>query len=195
MALLAGLLAFYQSAYWSWSLHSKSVMESVERSIDYIIDPRNIDPATGEVGRVASLNLWRQDPHADAGTRILGYGVGASRSRSSISIGEVAKRYTPLDISSTTVSALLWDVGVLGLAVFCAILLLAAIQGFRLAKRPGIPVFHHACLKTSAIALCLMLTMVPYNRYMVDQASVQFLMMFCLGQIAFWRRLQGGSSS
>ena len=195
MAVLAGLLVFYQSAYWNFALRSQSVTESVQRSIDYIIDPRNIDLTTGEVGRVASLNLWREDPRADAGTRILGYGIGASRSRSSISIGEVARRYMPLDISATAAAALLWDVGVLGFSVFCAILVLGAIQGFAIARKPEIPVLHQACLKASAITLCLMLIMVPYNRYVVDQASVQFLMMFCLGQIAFWQRIHAGTRS
>jgi len=192
--VLGGLLLLYQAAFWSWSLRTKSVVESVEKSVGYIVDPYNINPTTGEVGRMASLKLWWSDSTADLSTRTIGYGAGASRSRSTVAIGEVAKRFIPLDIGATAAAVLLWDVGVVGFALFVGVLAFAAVRGLRIAGADEIPVFHRACLQASSIVLAMMLVMVPYNRYVVDQASVQLLMMFCLGQIAFWHRYRLAST-
>lgn len=190
MALaIAALLAVYQFAYWDDSLRSAgSIAESAEKSVKYMTDPYNMTRETGEVGRVAALNLWWEDPKADALTRAVGYGPGASRGRSTISIGEVAKRYVPYEINASAAAALLWDLGVIGLLCFAAILAGGALLAYRTAELVAPNSRQRAGLKTAAAALVCMFSMIPYNRYVVDQAAVQLLMVFCLAYSAYWYR-------
>lgn len=189
MALaIAALLAIYQFAYWDDSLRSRGLTDSIQKSVEYMTDPYNMTRETGEVGRMAALNLWWEDPKADILTRVIGYGPGASRGRSTVSIGEVAKRYVPYEINASAAAALLWDFGVAGLLFFSAIV----VSGMRLANRTTRLVspqsYERAGLRTATATLVCLFVMIPYNRYIVDQAALQLLLVFCLAYSAYWYR-------
>jgi len=196
MAVAIGsLLVIYQLAYWDDMFRSRSLGESIEKSVNYMTDPYNMKRETGEVGRTAALNLWWEDPKADALRRTIGYGPGASRGRSTISIGEVALRYVPYEINANAAAALLWDLGVIGLLLFSAILASGALLAYRAAGwvAPNSP--QRAGLRTAAALLACLFIMIPYNRYVVDQAAVQLLMVFCLAYAAYWYRASAKQGS
>ena len=185
---VGALLTAYQFAYWDDSLNSRGISESVEKSVHYIVDPNNMTRSTGEVGRVAALNLWLQDPDADTMTRLVGYGPGASRGLSTVTIGGVAKRYLPYVITTSTAATLLWDFGVIGLLCFSSILISGVLLAYRAATlvEPNSP--QQAGLRAAAAALACMVVMIPYNRSAIDLAPDQFLMVFCLAYGAYWHR-------
>lgn len=178
---LMALLAFYQAVYWDDSLRSRGIVESMEKSVSYIVDPYNMTLKTGEVGRFASLHLWWSDPKTDVIQRLVGYGLGASRSRSTVALGEVAQRYWPYDINSTAMAMLLWDAGILGFVCFSSLVLCGAFFAYRLSSAEAIPIQQRAGLRTASSALVCLFIMIPYNRYIVDQSPEQLLMVFCLG--------------
>lgn len=192
MVLVVGaLLAVYQFAYWDDSLRSRGMLDGVEKSISYVVDPHNMTRESGEVGRGAALNLWWQDRSTDALRRTIGYGPGASRATSNVSVGEVAKRYQPYAIDANAAAALLWDTGVIGLLLFSAILVSGALLAYRVADRVPVGSLQRAGLRTAtAVLFCLFIT-IPYNRSVVDQAAVQLLMVFCLAYGAYWHRSNG----
>jgi hypothetical protein len=192
---IGALVAFYQFAYWSDSLRSRSLTESAEKSVKYMVDPNNMTRENGEVGRVAALNLWWEDPQADVVRRAIGYGPGASRGVSTVSIGEVAKRYLPYTINTSAAATLLWDVGVIGLACLLAILISGALLAYRVAGKVASNSPQRAGLRTATASLVCMLIMVPYNRSVVDEAAVQLLMLFCLGYAAYWYRATDRASN
>jgi hypothetical protein len=176
------VLSIYRDA--SITGQKGSVLEHVERSFGYILDPNNIQ-ADGEVGRFAALYLWYRDGRRTPQTFLVGYGPGASQD-STVGRGVVAARYTPLGINSTTAAGMLWDIGVLGLAVLYTVLIIAFFEALRLSNLTRIPPFHRAALEASAVVMGLVGVMVPYSRDLLTISQHQTLFLLALFQIVYW---------
>ena len=187
LAMVAITLA-YQALYWDKSGGAKKgPMEHIERAIDWSFGVDSVDRVTGEMGRVATLALWVRDYRADAGERVLGHGFGSSR-LSPVGAGRIAKRYYPYLVGSTAAAGMLWDIGVLGLLAFCAVLVSAAFTGIRLSRSTEIPAFHRAVLETAVVGIVLYFMAVFYSADHLYLPAMGFLLMLFLGQIAFWYR-------
>ena len=182
LALLGGVLSIYRDA--SITGQKGSVLEHIERSFGYILDPNNIQ-ADGEVGRFAALNLWYRDGRRTPQTFLVGYGPGASQD-STVGRGVVAARYTPLGINSTSAAGMLWDIGVLGLAVLYTVLIIAFFEALKLSNLTRIPPFHRAALEASAVVMGLVGVMVPYSRDLLTVPQHQTLFLLALFQIVYW---------
>lgn len=180
--VLGGVLSIFQAA--SKTGQRVSISEYVEISFGYILDPNNIQE-DGEVGRFAALNLWYRDGRKTPQTVLLGYGPGASQN-STTGKGVVAARYAPLGINSTTAAGMLWDVGVLGLAAFLAVLVIAFFEALKLASLPQIPVFHRSALEASALMMALAGVMVPYDNDVLIVPQFQVLFLLALFQVVYW---------
>jgi O-antigen ligase len=193
LAILGGVFTLYRDE--STVGQRGSTLEHIERSFGYILDPNNIQ-ADGEVGRFAALNLWYRDGRQTPQTFLLGYGPGASQD-SSIGRGVVASRYTPLSINATTAAGMLWDIGVVGLAAFFAVLIVAFFEALRLVRLPRIPAFHRSALEASALMMALVGVMVPYDSDVLTVPQFQVLFLLALYQVAYWHsrsNVQGDSS-
>lgn len=185
LALLCGRLLqrAYEAMYWSSAPRVASGDQRIEQILTYIVDPRNINYETGEVGRVASISLWLKDSLTLA-ERLLGHGAASARVQSSVAVGEVGQRYYPLDVSATAISQLLWDTGVLGVTCFAFALIFGLLDARRNAKRAANIDLRRQMTTISAI-LGMLIVFLPYNRYIVDRAAEQLLMAICLGLV--WR--------
>ena len=180
--VLGGVLSMFQAE--SEVTQRLSISQYVEKSFGYILDPNNVQ-ANGEVGRFAALDLWYRDGRKTPQTVLLGYGPGASQN-STTGKGVVASRYAPLGINSTTAAGMLWDIGVLGLAAFLAVLVIAFFEALKLASLPQIPVFHRNALEASALIMALVGVMVPYNNDILITPQFQVLFLLALFQIVYW---------
>jgi hypothetical protein len=180
--VLGGILSVYRDQ--SKTGQAKSTAEHIEGAFDYIFDPNNIKP-NGNVGRFASIYLWYRDGRRTPQTFLVGYGPGASQN-SSTGKGVVASRYAPLGINSTTAAGMLWDIGVLGLAAFCAVLIIAFFEALKLASRQQIPAFHRSALEASAVMMALVGVMVPYDNDVLIVPQFQVLFLIALFQIVYW---------
>ena len=188
---IGSLLMIYQELYWSkLQGDHHNIATSIEQSISYITDPRNIDYSTGEVGRAASLNLWVTDSRNYIVQQLIGNGANSSRGDSSIAVGDVARRFAPLNIAATGVSQLLWDFGIVGLLAYIGIFLAGIVEATQALKRavPDSDDEIYLRLTRSLLAMCLIL--IPYNNHLLDQASLQVLVGLAIGHLVWFRRNQ-----
>jgi len=187
----------YQALYADAGGRRIDLATTVEKSVKQNLDTRQVRTETGEMGRAAAIGFWwDQHRFGNVTHALIGYGIGASRSRG-IGAGEMAIRYR-LAIDRSSLSMLLWDVGVLGLAAFLALLGSGAAIASRLARHAAIPPFHTAVLGAVAPALVLFALALPYNADLLTNPAIQVLLMLLLGQVVYWHRMlqsmPGGSS-
>lgn len=189
--LVVALGAAYVTLYYS-SGKAKSLEEIYNKQVVYVFDTQKFNPATREMGRVASLVFWgKEQTLSKPASLLIGNGIGASRGLSTFGAGEVARRYT-FFIDTSALAVLLWDVGLLGALAFVGVLLLGGLQGIRLGADPTLPPDLRRIAEASGITLLLILSGLPYTRDAVDDSSIQFLLFFCLAGVA---RVAGAARS
>jgi hypothetical protein len=188
MALMAGTAFFFyrDAANTGRSAKQETLIEHVESSFGYVFDPNDINYRRGGVGRFAAIALWYRDGRHTSQTLLLGYGPAASQD-SSLNRGVVASRYYPLNINATAAAGMLWDIGVLGLASFLAILLIAYLQALALSGADHIPPIHRSALEASAVLFAMVAVTLPYNGDVLGTAQLQTLLFIGLAQVVYWR--------
>lgn len=186
------VLAGAVMAVYRYSFYAPGTDSSLSGFVDqiaYVFDPDRFNPATGELGRVSALVHWfREIDSASIANWLVGYGPGASRSSSTVAIGEVAKRY-PFYIDISAAAALLWDVGLMGTIAFLAVLSLGASEAWRLSRHAGLPKLLKIHLEVAGIGMILILSSVFYIRDGIDGSFVPFLICFFLSLVVYARRV------
>ncbi|OEZ61624.1 hypothetical protein [Duganella sp. HH105] len=181
---MTGTFAAYKTMYWGEKGSSgHTVEQKLQHTGGYFFDPYEIQYATGEVGRFASMYIWYRDPTPDWMNRLIGFGPGASADSDSTGRGVISKRYRPLHIDATVMAALLWDVGILGAISFLLIPVLAIFAALAFLRRGGGSLREQAMVDASAVILVLLLSTVIYNRTLLVETSSQLLFLFCAGCI------------
>ncbi|MCB1935418.1 MAG: hypothetical protein KDF59_05705 [Nitrosomonas sp.] len=137
-----------------------------------------------ELGRVTHIVNWWEINRGDLQYSLFGYGMGATYA-SRFGVGELASRF-PYTLSGSSTIILLWEVGILGHLAFLIILLYGARTSGRAAKNEAIPEIHRVFLRVSAVGLLLLAITLPYRSFHLYANPIQFLMMFMLGQAAYW---------
>ncbi|HBC9719930.1 TPA: capsular biosynthesis protein [Escherichia coli] len=109
------LVSFYSKAFASES--NQSLLSIFWGSLSYIFDPDYI-LENGELGRFTTIFFWlkNNDLWGFTGT-LLGYGLNATNSGSTVSPGFLNLVYN-LILDSTSLSMLLWEVGIIGTVMF-----------------------------------------------------------------------------
>lgn len=152
-------------------------------------DSDQFNRQTGEMGRVTQLVFWqhRHSLSDDPKSFLLGHGLG-STNYSRLSAGDVARKYFPLRVGTSSFALMLWEVGVLGVLVAIAGLGFAAIDSFRLSRNKWVPAVHRALLEAGGIILVLGLVTLVHKQQALKSAAVQFLLFLSVGQAIYWRR-------
>jgi hypothetical protein len=174
---MAVATAVYQSLY--WSTQKTDLNESISRSFEYMLDTDGVDFESGEVSRGASLSLWWDHARTTAQT-LFGYGPGSTRT-SEVSVGVIAVQFRKIDVGSTLVAQVLWDLGVVGLGLFTVAVLTASRRAAQFARGASTAVNRSRySLLTASFAALGVYTL--YNRSFVDLAAEQFAlaMMFAM---------------
>lgn len=176
------LINVYEQLYSSqWTSRAeRSAAESLTEEFALFFDPAGVDILTGEVSRGASLAIWWNDAQTSALERVIGYGAGASRAVSTVSIGAAALRHAPLQINSTALAQLLWDAGVVGAILFAGAFVGAIRRALQLARAAG-GLIMKSRLQTIAAILSLSVPLLIYDRAIVDMAAAQLLFAVILG--------------
>lgn len=184
-ALFVALWMVYEVLYWQGDTRGKDVSSRLDTML-YFVDDKAIDNKTGEISRGASISLWWKDNRVDSSERMVGFGTAASRLSGTVGVGKVAQRYYPLDIAATSASLLLWDAGLLGFGFFAAAIVLCGLFCWRHQDRPGLPPIESARLETLAITTVMFVTLLIYNRGLVDEPSTQLLLALFIGYAGHW---------
>jgi hypothetical protein len=191
-ALLGATFVYYKAAYFDSGVSSHRD-SSVTDYLEYAISAdsaltNNINRRTGEVSRLGAPLVWLQEgafggPHA----RWLGYGMRASRSSPALGKGDAARHF-PFSLTTSTITAVLWDLGALGLAAIVVTMALALTTAWRLSSDERIPAFHRGALEASAGAFALAFVGLAYSDALVDAFTIQTLYSFLVGYVMFWQR-------
>ena len=195
MALLIAFAIVILAAGYSTAYGTDPTQNSLAvfiNSLSYIFDPNYILPS-GEVGRFTTLLFWikNNDLWGLSGT-LFGYGLNATNSGSVVSPGFLNLTYN-LILDSTSLSMLLWEVGVVGTLLFISLILyiLKIVQPKALLDReqldpqdlqllsfaPAFNVFAISCLLS-----------LPYSQILTITPMLQFLFYLALGSSLVIRR-------
>ncbi|WMY76112.1 capsular biosynthesis protein [Buttiauxella selenatireducens] len=195
MALLIALAIVILASGYSTAFGSDPTQSSLAVFIDslgYIFDPNYILPS-GEVGRFTTLIFWlkNNDLWGLSGT-LFGYGLNATNSGSIVSPGFLNLTYN-LILDSTSLSMLLWEVGVVGTLLFIGLILyiLKIVQPKALLAREQLDTQDLQLLSFapafSVFAISCLLSL-PYSQILTITPMLQFLFYLSLGSSLIIRR-------
>lgn len=183
LALLLGILLLYNQIHVG-DPHRRAhdLTELMDQTFGYSLDSQLIS-ASGEMGRTTAIVFWYHEGFQHDPLRgMIGYGPGASRSSSSLIVGEVARKYK-FGIDRSTMTQLLWDLGLVGFLAYAFIFGSAALMALRLA--PGYEsASSRATLEACGAGLVMVLVMLPYDRDLLETPSLAFTVMAMLGYVA-----------
>ncbi|MDR4517200.1 MAG: hypothetical protein MRK00_07420 [Nitrosomonas sp.] len=150
------------------------------------LNPETVSLGGNELGRVTHIvNWWAINiKSGDLQHSLFGYGMGATFA-SRFGVGELVGRF-PYTIAGSSTIILLWEVGILGHLAFLFVLLSGARASGRAAKNETIPEMHRIFLRVGAVGLLILTITLPYTSFHLYANPIQFLMMFMLGQAAYW---------
>lgn len=166
---------------------TRSALSVFIDSLSYIFDANYIMPS-GELGRFTTVFFWLQ--HNDLfgpGGMLFGYGLNATNSGSTVSPGYIGAWYH-LILDSTSLSMLLWEVGIIGIVLFVCMIgaVLVAMRPKEtfarqdlnredlqlLSSAPAYYVFVIGCLLS-----------LPYSQILMIVPMLQFLLWVALGAL------------
>ncbi|BDH46340.1 capsular polysaccharide biosynthesis protein [Salmonella enterica subsp. enterica serovar Choleraesuis] len=166
---------------------TKSAFSVFVDSLGYIFDTNYI-MENGELGRLTTIFFWlKHNSLSGIGSVLFGYGLNATNSGSSVSPGYISTWFH-LILDSTSLSMLLWEVGIIGVLLLTAIAVMVLI-GLRpretfargdlnredlqlLSSAPAFYVFIVGCLLS-----------LPYSQIMMIIPMLQFLLWLAIGAL------------
>lgn len=195
MALLIGLAIVILASGYSSAFGSDPTQSSLSvflNSLNYIFDPNYILPS-GEVGRFTTLTFWlnNNDLWGLSGT-LFGYGLNATNSGSVVSQGFLNLNYN-LILDSTSLSMLLWEVGIVGTGIFVGLIIyiLIIVQPKAVLAREQLDQQDLQLLSFSpafsVFAISGLLSL-PYSQILTITPMLQFLFYLSLGACLVIRR-------
>ena len=78
---------------------------------------------------------------------------------------------------------LLWDVGILGALAYSMMTVGGVLLGWRYIRRGQGSAANMAMVEASVAVLVIYVSLLIYNRTMLDEPTVQLLYLFCLGTV------------
>lgn len=191
LAAVGAIFVYYQQAYFTDSVRGASKANSADY-LNYIASADSrlelINRRTGEVSRLGAPLLWATETAREGPVRqLFGFGLRASRTGGLLGAGEAARHYA-FNLTTSAVTVLLWEVGLVGLALFAALLAATALAARRLAAAPAVPAFHRAVLEAVPAAMAVLAASSLYNDAVVNHYTIQTLLAFIVGHVLYWQR-------
>lgn len=186
MAVVTALLAYF---YIVVMMHS-NLDEVLKSTLRYNVGDQGYSKSQ-LLNRTTVIAFWLQQTgvHDPLGF-FIGHGLGSSYTSATELGGHLGAKYPFHGINLTAVSTVLWDTGILGLALFTSIFIAAwraAGDSFRRSPDPYVRADALAC--QAAIALFMLLMF--YSDSMVNLVSMELIYAVVLGYLGYLVR--GGS--
>lgn len=146
---------------------------------------------TGEVGygelvlnRFTSVTFWLSNHNLSEPISFLfGHGLGSSYGNG-YNAGHVAQSYPGYGIALTTISTILWDLGVVGLAIYVAIFVLAWLQINNIQRLSPLPKTRADCMGVK-VGIMLTMALLLYSNTQVNLITHELIIAMLLGYGAF----------
>jgi hypothetical protein len=129
------------------------------------------------VGRVDSVVFAYEELHSDPIKLTFGLGIG--NVSESLIQGDYAEQYKDHGVDVTTYSALIWEVGVLGVVLSLVLLMFIASDAMRLRGDPGIA----GTLGLGWIAVCIVFFVSMIYKDLIHQNVVGYLFLLLSGVV------------
>lgn len=196
---IGGLLVAYNLIFWQGKTTKG---RGIDETLDYVLkaekDPRFINRVTGEVSRYGAILKWSDEnlARADISQALLGSGPAASKISSLFGYGTAARKHS-FQLTTSTLSTALWDIGLLGVAGYFAIMACAFYSLCRRASelrgtRPAIG----AVLDSAAVGLGLIAAGTAYNSDALNHPAVQTLFALAAGlALCSWQSARHAGTS
>lgn len=190
MGLILGSLLTIGAGMTYLSITKTTLDEQIEDTLSYNIYEGGYGSL--HLNRTTVLTFWaeRQGAH-DPVSLVLGNGLGSSHRATG---GHIEIRYPTFGIGLTAASTLLWDLGILGFALFLAILALAWRTAGRLRREAA-----EALVRADAAAIQAILPLFGfylfYRLSMLETLTFQIVFSALLGYLAWLHRRHTCSAS
>ncbi len=189
---IPALLLMYNSLHYSESgSNYSSLSEIVEYAFNAEASVDTYNRATGELSRMNALRTWWQENVAAGAPldAVFGHGPAASEISSTFGTGVAAKRYLFV-LNTSTLSALLWDVGLLGSLSLMAALVAAAKSAFSTANfvadtDPVLRAIYEAC----GVGALLLVIDLPYDPSVGNNPVIQSMLATIFGLVLIAKQL------
>lgn len=189
IALLALAMPwFYNKLHYERSGQPTVSLEEFYGRIIEHSDTSHFNRGTQQLGRVAQVVHWwdRHDLSSDPKRFLLGHGMGTTNA-ARVYAGDLVRQYYPLSVTNTAGGILLWETGVVGMALVLAAVLSTALLSLRLSKQQDLPPFHRAALEAGAVILLILIPALFYKHFALKSHGAQFVIFFAAGQAFYWR--------
>ena len=171
-----------------WQIASDKPLD-IEGMFSYVFkaeeDSRMYNDMTGEVSRGGALLLWA-DEQTSAGASpseaLVGNGPASSKYSSLYGNGTAASRHA-FTLTTSAITMMLWDIGLLGVLVFLGIAGVAFLRGLALSEAFESDPAMLAVSESVLVALALVGAGLFYNNDGVNQPAVQVLLALCIGLV------------
>ena len=141
--------------------------------------------ATVLLNRMTSMTFWFGQQHlSDPVSFLVGNGLGSSYTSTGAVIGHMGAKYLNYGINLTAASAILWDTGVIGLALYLAIFVSAWFAAGKLYKRVDDPGVRADALAIQASNLIFLFSVV-YSNSIVNLVSLELIYAVVLGYLGY----------
>ena len=166
---------------------SNSVKEFIEHSIAYNIESNK----EGELTRLSAVTLWLNDnsPGKNPLHFFFGHGIGASK-LAGLFQGHLTliTKYRDLNLGISTLTRLLWDVGIIGTTMFTLIFVSAFWSATKLKGNPVFTPMEASFLVSSQVACLFFILDIPYQSTHLNSQVYAAFVMLILGYIGFCKK-------
>lgn len=183
IGFISAILLAIAIGYYYLSLSPRPVEQQIAETIEYNFKSKGYGGQ--HLNRTTVLTFWAEKQGAhDPVSFLFGNGIGSSHSGAR---GHVAKLYPGYGIGLTSASTLLWDLGIVGLSLFIAILFFAWSCTRTLWKESNIPSVRADAIAIQS-ALALFGFHILYRDSLLDLPSIQIVLTGLLGYLAWMHR-------
>ena len=191
-AMAVGLILSYGA------LHESSAYKSPMALVEHVIEQntrKGVGYGTYSLNRTTSLLFWAEEQNRyGLASALLGHGLGESRDENTVlglSQSMAVNRYAGLGIGLTSVTSLLWDVGVLGLLLMLGMF----ISAYRLAGKlssihAGSP-WQSGWYKGIQGGIAILTLGLAHNNFVVYHFEFQTFVLFVMGYLIHAARHAG----
>lgn len=181
--MAAGILALYQLQFTSTATRAgTSLSDYVDNIIQSNSSTKIASVGLPEMGRISSLVYWwnAQDASNPAAA-LIGHGIGSSR-LGTLYVGAMVKQHH-LRLARSTLTALLWESGIIGATSLVVAILICAL---RLRRQPSgtIEAKGEWLNKAAGTTLLLILLTLPYGLDLIEVSQLQIVLLIMLGLAA-----------